>query len=560
MNRFYKILSSRWFSWPCLILPGVWWIVVPALKHRLGINPLLELLHRSGDLAVWIFAAVLALTPLKTLFPRMRLVAALNCHRRPVGVAAFIYAGIHVIAHFTYEGQFAGFLGNLRIPFFFTGTFGFVVLTLLAVTSNDFSIRRLNYKFWKWLHTLVYFAALAIALHVGLMGKGNWTFARKVFVPLLALQALRVIWQLVQRVRQSNEWKDWREFEIARREPESETICSFYLRPVNGRKLPPFKPGQFLTLQLEIPGQPKAIVRPYTISGMKDQMTYRVSIKREPPGSPGLQPGLASNHFHDQMQPGSRLRTKPPAGRFCLDTSSNRPIILLSAGVGITPMVAMLNALVTDGDPRTICFLHGARNRCEHAFGKFIRDIAAKHPNVHAHITYSQPEPGDVAENFCHSEGRLDIALVKQLAPGPDCDFYLCGPGSFMKSFYDGLREWGVLQQRIHYEFFGPASVKFDNAESAREKAPAENSVQIHFEPKGISATWNGTQTNLLDFALGAGLKPRYGCKNGICGTCLCRLISGEVRYDHQVSTPVAKGEVLLCCARPESHLTIAFD
>lgn len=201
MDNFFKLLADRRVFWPLLAVPGIWRLVVPALTNGLGFNPLFELLHRTGQIAVWLLVAVLALTPLKTLFPRARLINALNRHRRAIGVSAFIYAALHVTEHFFYEGELAGYFKNIWQPFFLTGTVGITVLTLLAATSNNFSVRRLNYHRWKWLHRLVYLAALLLAWHVGTAGKGNWPFAQKVFIPLLALQLLRVIKPLAVRLR-----------------------------------------------------------------------------------------------------------------------------------------------------------------------------------------------------------------------------------------------------------------------------------------------------------------------------------------------------------------------
>ena len=260
---------------------------------------------------------MLTLTPLKTFSQRVKLVAALNRHRRAIGVSAFIYASLHVTEHFLYEGEFKGYLANFWKSFFLTGTFVIAAFALLGLTSNDFSVRRLGYPFWKWLHRLVYLAALALVWHVGTAGKGNWPFARMVFVPLLVFQLLRAgkilgawMWRGITRSRRRQEWNDWREFKIVRREIESETITSFNLQPVDGRPLPGFQPGQFLFIQLEIPHQPRPVIGTYTLSDTPNSQTYRPSIKREPAPakSENTPPGLASNFFHDQMPGASPFR------------------------------------------------------------------------------------------------------------------------------------------------------------------------------------------------------------------------------------------------------------
>ena len=201
MEKLFKFIGERRVFWPLLALPGICRLVVPALTDGLGFNPLFELLHRTGQIAVWLLAFVLALTPLKTLFPRARLVNTLNRHRRAIGVSAFVYATLHVAEHFLYEGEFHGYLANVWKSFFLTGTFGLLALVALGATSNNFSVRQLGYHRWKWVHRIVYVAVVALAWHVATAGKGNWPFARLVFLPLLALQLLRLGKPLVARLR-----------------------------------------------------------------------------------------------------------------------------------------------------------------------------------------------------------------------------------------------------------------------------------------------------------------------------------------------------------------------
>lgn len=554
----------RRFFWPLLALPGIWRLVVPALTDGLGFNPLFELLHRTGQIAVWLLIAVLALTPLKMLFPHAKLVAILNRHRRAIGVSVFIYGSLHVTEHFLYEGEFKGYLTNFWKPFFLTGTFAILVFALLGLTSNNFSVLRLGYPFWKWLHRLVYLAALALAWHVGTAGKGNWPFARMVFIPLLALQLLRAgkifgswAWGGISRWLRSHEWIDWREFQIVRRELESETIVSFYLQPVDGRPLSGFHPGQFLPIQLDVPHQPQPVLRTYTLSDAPNSQTYRLSINREPAptNNETAPPGLVSNFFHDRVLVGARLRARPPAGKFRLNFSGQRPIVLLSAGVGITPMIAMLNALCEIESSRPVWFLHGARNRSEHAFGSHVRAFAATYANLRVYICYSQPMPDDLERRFCDVEGRLDVAFVKSLLSEPMGDFYLCGPGPFMKSLHDGLREWGVLEKRIHCESFGPDPVKLSG--TGVPVCGKNSGRQVEFRPSGVALQWDGTHASLLDLALAQGLKLTYGCKAGVCGSCSHRLLQGAVRYTAAPAAPLAPGCALLCCATPDTDVVI---
>ena len=210
-----------------------------------------------------------------------------------------------------------------------------------------------------------------------------------------------------------------RTFVVDRKEPESETITSFYLAPEDGAALPTFLPGQFLTFELSIPAQPKPVLRTYSLSDGPNADYYRVSIKREaaPADWPDLAPGLSSNYFHDAVAVGATLRVGAPRGKFHLDADGERAVVLLSGGVGLTPMISMMNAITQSGARRPAWFIHGARNGREHAMGAHVRSMAAANANVHAHIRYSQPEADDVEGRDYDSRGRVDIALLKQVLP-----------------------------------------------------------------------------------------------------------------------------------------------
>ena len=209
----------------------------------------------------------------------------------------------------------------------------------------------------------------------------------------------------------------YRTFIVDRREPESAAITSFYLVPEDGAALPPFLPGQFLTFELRIPGQPKPVLRTYSLSDSPSPDTYRVSIKREPAPAdrPDLTPGLSSNYFHDEVAVGTKLRIGAPRGKFHLDPDSERPVVLLSGGVGLTPMISMMNTIVRSATRRPVWFIHGARNGREHAMGAHVRAMAAANDNVHAHIRYSQPEAGDIEGRDYDSRGRVDIGAPRNM-------------------------------------------------------------------------------------------------------------------------------------------------
>ncbi len=357
----------------------------------------------------------------------------------------------------------------------------------------------------------------------------------------------------------------YRSFVVARREPESAAITSFYLTPKDGAALPPFLPGQFLTFELTIPGQPKPVLRTYSLSDSPGADHYRVSIKREPAPAdqPDAAPGLSSNYFHDHVTVGTELRVGAPRGKFNLDPDGERPVVLLSGGVGLTPMVSMMNTIARSGSERPVWFIHGARNGSEHAMGAHVRRMSADNENVHAHICYSRPDAADVEGSDYDSRGRVDIALLKRLLPFDDFEFYLCGAPPFMRSLYCGLLSLDVSENRIHYEFFGPASTlkpdaqPIGPAQAPSAEAELAGGIQVTFARSGVTANWDPACESILDLAERHGLNPDYSCRSGICQTCMCALAEGEVEYFEEPLDEPDPGCVLICSSKPKTSIVI---
>jgi nitric oxide dioxygenase len=248
-------------------------------------------------------------------------------------------------------------------------------------------------------------------------------------------------------------WNGYRPFVVDRKVKESEIVTSFYLKPADGGPLPAFKPGQYVTVKVDHPTTPTS-PRNYSLSDRPGLDHYRISVKREP-GSP---PGLISNYLHDAVKQGDVLNLGPPCGEFTLDPEAvgRRPIVLVSGGVGLTPMVSMLKALAHRGVETPIYFVHGSRNSATHALREEVRRIAAERPNLRIHIRYNEPSSGDVEDGVCDDVGTIDVPLLEELVPGLNGDFYLCGPKPFMACLYHGLMGRGVPDDRIYFEFFGP--------------------------------------------------------------------------------------------------------
>jgi methionine sulfoxide reductase heme-binding subunit len=192
MNLLVKVLGSKLFALAVLIGVGVWFLVIPAFTNNLGANPLEKLLHQTGENAIWTLGSVLALTPLRTLFPKSRIIAALNRHRRYIGVTACIYGLLHFTCHILYEGGWDGLLRSFSKPFICFGASGLTILVVLALTSNNWATRKLGGRNWKRLHRLAYLAAAILIFHQSIAGKGHWYIARWLLFPLLALQLARL--------------------------------------------------------------------------------------------------------------------------------------------------------------------------------------------------------------------------------------------------------------------------------------------------------------------------------------------------------------------------------
>jgi len=349
------------------------------------------------------------------------------------------------------------------------------------------------------------------------------------------------------------DWKGWREFKVSRKHRESQEITSFELKPLDGGPLPSFEPGQFLSIELNIPGQAKPVLRTYSLSdfpsGGEAIQHYRLSIKREPAAKgENVPPGLASNFMHDQMVEGSSLRVRPPAGSFVLNTGSTKPIVLISNGVGITPIVAMAKAAISQPEQRQIWFVHGCRNGQFHAFRKEIAELSQANPNFNLHIAYSRPEAVDAGHY--QSEGHVDGALLQALVD-KDADYFLCGSPAFMQGLIGELQQAGIPPGAIHFEMF--SSPRRASSPAVASAAAEEScTTLVKFALTGRSAPWQGSDPTetLLEFAEAQGLKPAYSCRAGVCGTCACPLLEGEVSYLSEPTARVEKGSVLICVAR----------
>jgi uncharacterized protein len=350
----------------------------------------------------------------------------------------------------------------------------------------------------------------------------------------------------------AGDWKDWRPFQVVGKVKESEEITSFHLAPVDADPLPSFKPGQFLTVRLEIPGQSRPVIRTYSLSaflqeGASNGSTYRLSIKREPaPKNLDVPPGVASNFLHDQVKEGSIIEARPPSGSFVLDLTKPTAVVMVSNGVGITPMMAMLMAAARTNPRRRIWFFHGARDGRFHAFREEVALTGRHSENLSVHYAYSRPRPED--EGVYQSEGYVDASLIGSMVK-EDADYFICGSPPFLESIRTGLMKAGIPGERIRYEMF----TKVPKPASAPGPTAAPMEAAVTFDRSHQTVRWKDDDTTLLEFAEAHGLTPDYSCRAGVCGTCECRLLEGEVGYVVEPTASVTPGSALICISRPRS-------
>ena len=256
--------------------------------------------------------------------------------------------------------------------------------------------------------------------------------------------------------QQEKSWSGFKPLKVTRKVQESDVITSFYLQNENG-SLPRFKPGQYITVR--VPGTEKySQMRNYSLSSEAGEDYYRISVKRESALAPESPDGYVSTYLHEKVDEGDYLESAPACGSFFLDLSKNeeKPLVLLSGGVGITPLLSMVHTALSKNIDRKIFFVHCALNGFTHSFRNEVKRLAQDNSNLHLHVRYSEPTENDLEAGHCNSVGYIDSTLLLKILPGKDGDFYFCGPKPFMGTLFRCLKDWGVPFGQIHFEFFGP--------------------------------------------------------------------------------------------------------
>lgn len=350
-----------------------------------------------------------------------------------------------------------------------------------------------------------------------------------------------------ERVRQYEQRRQWQQWRVARVLLESSDIRSLFLEPLDNAAVP-FVPGQHLPLRIMAPEQ-NALVRTYSISSAPSDGHIRISVKLQ---------GQASRHLHEKVRVGDLLEVRAPLGSFTLVDDIARPVVLIGAGVGITPMISMARELVAQNRQhqraRQIHLFHSARSLADLPFQE---ELAALQQDaaglLHIHRALSNPGAAQPERDY-QLAGRLSFAQVKARLPLDDYDFYLCGPAGFLQDMYDGLRGLNIPDQRIHAEAFGPSALRRSPTEQppTLDQPPAASvPVPVYFSASATEARWKPDSGSLLELAESRGLTPEFSCRGGSCGTCAARLVSGAVHYPNPPAQLPGSDKVLICCAVP---------
>jgi uncharacterized protein len=373
---------------------------------------------------------------------------------------------------------------------------------------------------------------------------------------------------LIRRAEASREraeltWSGKRKFRVVTRRLENRAndVCSFYLEPHDGGALPPFLPGQFLTFELNVPDHPVPVVRCYSLSDSplaRDR--YRVSIKRIPPppkAGPEIPPGLSSSYFHDSLKEGDIVDVKAPTGGFHLDTASERPVVLIAGGIGLTPVLSMFKWLADTDSKRTVWFFQVARNGNDVALRDEIRDAANKNKNqFHLVRLYSDPTDQCIEGKDYDCKGFPSVDVLKRYLKTSNYEFYTCGPPPMMEAVVKGLLDWGVPEADIHFEAFGPGSVKKVQKPEPEGEAPGVG-FKVELARSRKSLVWTKEAGTLLELAEANGIRINSGCRAGNCGTCVTAVKRGNVHYAIKPASNPAPGSALVCIAYPNGDIAL---
>jgi len=350
-------------------------------------------------------------------------------------------------------------------------------------------------------------------------------------------------------------WAGFRPLRILETKRESSNVTSLVLEPTDGHPLKAGLPGQFVVLRLKPAPDAPVLLRSYSLSDEPREDRYRISVKREPGGAAGA-------YIESQVRVEDVLEVSAPRGNFTLGPGDGA-VVLLSAGIGATPVLAMLHVLAAEASPREVWWIHGARNGSEHSFAAETSALLKALARGHRHIFYSSPGPADRPALDFDAPGRLDLQALQELGVPRDGDFYLCGPAAFMSDLTAGLAAWGIPADRIHTEVFGSGPSRTPGVAAAALRpphlpdGPAGSGPLVSFARSNLNVRWGSAFQSLLELAEACDVPVRWSCRTGVCHSCETGLINGTVSYRPDPVEPPAVGNALICCSQPEGDIVI---
>jgi ferredoxin-NADP reductase/MOSC domain-containing protein YiiM len=341
-------------------------------------------------------------------------------------------------------------------------------------------------------------------------------------------------------------WSGFRSFTVTRVVQETPSVRSVYVSDSSGAALPIPKPGQYLTLRLPVNGVPT--VRSYSISGRPNDSTYRISVKRE-------EHGAVSTYIHDTVSAGTVIDVAAPRGEFVLDDGAE-PVVLLSAGIGITPVLSMLSALSSAAAEREVWWLHVARTSVDYGLAPEVERLLTKLPSARSRVWLTRsPQPVHAPPGIMF--GRLDAAALRELGLPVTSNAYVCGPTAFITGMTEALTTIGFAPERIHSELFGgaasftPGLVATNPVEPHRPAGRPGTGPAVTFARSALTVNWSDEFGSLLELAEACDVSTRWSCRSGVCHTCVTGLLSGDVSYSPEPLERPELSETLLCCSQP---------
>ena len=346
----------------------------------------------------------------------------------------------------------------------------------------------------------------------------------------------------------------WLDLVVTDKVSESENVVSICLKDKEGSLLPAYLPGQFISVALPKRAGYLNEIRNYSLSGSPDEeiTSYRITVKHEYDKNRGEE-GVVSSYIHKKLKIGDILRVRSPSGTFAFNPHNLKPVVLISMGVGVTPMMSICSIAIKSHPDRKVWFFHGVRNGSYHIFKEEQEKLAKQYPELKRFISYSAPQDKEKLHVDYHKLGRLSFSDIKQANPPHEAIFFLCGKQAFINDMRTGLKQWGVEEDNILSEHFT----------SPRQMSPltstktGSQTYQVRFRRSKVQAIWTPTKGSLLEFAESMGLTPDSGCRFGSCQACIAPLLGGEVKYQDNSIASGLDNKILLCCSYPASDLEI---